>query len=353
MPLLSGNFNQNLNGMNKFFSTIGIIAVLLLGLRFLSFFTYDNTDDQSHQLSFNEDYAIYALNLPEDVSFAGETVPFNDPDIYERYDRELLVNTYWQSQSLLFYKRSAKYFPVIEPILKEKGIPEDFKYLALVESGLTNVVSPAGAVGFWQIMEHTGKQYGLEITKEIDERYHLEKATRTACDYLRNAYNEFGSWTLAAASYNMGMNGLKKQLDRQKAKNYYDLTLNEETARYLFRIMAVKEILENPKKYGFRFRDKDLYTTIPYKILAVDTAIDDFGSFARELGINYRILKYHNPWLRYEYLPNKQGKTYQIKIPREGYYEILEEDIAGSLPLRHDSVAKPSNISDTANVKIP
>jgi len=311
--------------MNKIFKTVGIIAILVVGLRFLAFFTYGDTDDKTHQVLFNEDYAIYALNLPQDIGFAGEAVPFNDPDIYERYDRELLVNTYWQSQTLLFFKRSAKYFPVIEPILKKNGIPEDFKYIALIESGLTNIVSPAGAVGFWQIMEHTGKQYGLEITKEVDERYHLEKATQVACDYLNEAYEEFGSWTLAAASYNMGINGVRKQLERQNASNYYGLTLNEETARYVFRIMAVKEIQENPEKYGFRFRKKDLYENIPCNVLKIDSTISNLGSFANELGINYRILKYHNPWLRYEYLPNPTGKNYFIKIPKEGHYELLDE----------------------------
>src|SRR5690606_18501972 len=222
------------------------------------------------------------LPLPEDLTLAGEEVPFNDPDIYERFDRELHVNTYWQSQTILFFKRVHRYFPIIEPILKEHGIPEDFKYLALIESGLTNVVSPAGATGFWQILESTGKSYGLEINKEIDERYDIEKSTIAAAKYLKEAYEEFGSWTLAAASYNMGIYGVQKQLKRQHATDYYGLTLNAETSRYVFRIIALKEIIENPVKYGFHFREKDLYQTIPTTNIYVDTAIADLGHFANK-----------------------------------------------------------------------
>lgn len=311
--------------MNRALKIFGI-AILLVGLtRFLSFYTYLETDDKAYYASFNKEYAIYSAPLPDRLEFAEEKVPFNDPQIIENYDRELLVNTYWQSQTLLFLKRSARYFPVIEPILKEYSIPEDFKYLPLIESGFTNVVSPAGAVGFWQIMESTGKQYGLEITKEVDERYHLEKATHVAARYLKHAHDELGTWTLAAASYNMGISGVKKQLERQGADNFYDLILNPETARYLYRLMAVKEIMENPVKFGFHVREKDKYQPIPTFTVEVDTAIQHFSNFTEKFGINYRILKYHNPWLRYEYLPNNTGKVYKITIPREGHFELLDK----------------------------
>lgn len=317
--------------MNKFLKILALILVMVSSIHLLTFFSYDDTDDQTFKVKFKEEYNIYALPLPEDITFAGEEVPFKDPEIYERFDRELHVNTYWQSQTLLFHKRANRYFPVIEPILKRNGIPEDFKYLSLIESGFMNVVSPAGAVGFWQILSSTGKQYGLEINKEVDERYHLEKSTEVACKYLKEAYKEFGSWTLAAASYNMGINGVAKQLERQQATDYYGLTLNDETSRYVFRIMAVKEILENPLKYGFHLRKKDLYQPIPIKTVTIDTAIVSFGDFAKSWGINYRILKYHNPWLRYDYLPNRSGKTYILKIPKEGYYELLD-DVEAQLP---------------------
>lgn len=311
--------------MNRALKIFGI-AILLVGItRFLSFYTYPETDDKAYYASFNKEYAIFSAPLPSGLEFAGEKVPFKDPQIIENYDRELLVNTYWQSQTVLFLKRTSRYFPVIEPILKEYGIPDDFKYIPLIESGFTNVVSPAGAVGFWQIMEGTGKQYGLEINKEVDERYHVEKSTHVAARYLKEAYKELGTWTLAAASYNMGVGGVKKQLERQGADNFYDLILNPETARYLYRIMAVKEIMQNPTKFGFHVREKDKYQPIPTYAIEVDTAIEHFSKLTEKYGINYRILKYHNPWLRYEYLPNPNGKVYKIDIPKEGHFQLLSQ----------------------------
>lgn len=281
----------------------------------LTFATENETEDGVQKQKFNDSYTIYSLPIPAEVKFADETIPLDDPQVRESFDRELLVNTYWQSQTVLFIKRSARYFPMIERILKEEGIPEDFKYLALIESGLTNVVSPAGAVGFWQIMKGTAQDYGLEVSKAVDERYHFEKSTRAACVYLKEAYAEFGSWTLAAASYNMGMNGLRKQMDRQRGDSYFDLNLNAETARYVYRILAIKEILSNPKSFGFQVREKDRYQPIPTVKLKVDTAISHVDFLNKQYGINYRILKFHNPWLRMEYLPAKAGKTYEIEIP--------------------------------------
>jgi hypothetical protein len=263
---------------------------------------------------------VYALPIPEKMDFAGEPVPLDEPDIRERLDRELLVNTYWQSNGLLLIKRAHKYFPIIEPILKEEGVPDDFKYLALAESGLTQIVSPAGATGFWQFMEGTGKEYGLEINENIDERYHIELATHAACEYLKDAKEKFGTWTLAAASYNAGFFGISHQQERQEANDYYDLLLNEQTERYVFRILALKEIMENAHAYGFNFDEEDLYTLVPTNIVEVDTAVASFPDFAKKFGINYKILKIHNPWLRDDHLVNKTGKNYKIKIPEEGYY---------------------------------
>lgn len=266
-------------------------------------------------------YNVYALEMPSDLNFAGEAVPIENPDIYERMDRELLVNTYWQSNGLLMFKRAQKYFPIIEPILKENGIPEDFKYLSVIESGLTNAVSPAGARGFWQIMKATGRENGLEINSNVDERYHLEKATKVACKYLKEAKDRFGSWTLAAASYNAGKAGIANRLKEQNVDDYYDLLLGEETGRYMFRIVALKEILNNPVKYGFNFSDNDLYKYVPTTKVKVDTAVTDFTKFAEKFGINYKILKIHNPWLREPHLNNKSRKLYEIEIPKEGIYK--------------------------------
>jgi len=270
------------------------------------------------------EYKISAIEIPENLNFAGERVPQQDPEIMERIDREFLVNTYWQSNALLLMKRAHKYFPVIEPILAKYGVPDDFKYLAVAESGLQNVVSPAGATGVWQIMRATGREYGLEVNTNVDERYHLEKATEVACRYLRKYKDKFGSWTLAAAAYNAGPGGVNKQLNLQKADNYYDLLLGQETGRYIFRILAIKEILSDPDTYGFEIADEDLYDAIPTFSVEVNKPVANFADFASEYGINYKILKRHNPWLREPHLNNKSGKRYVIAIPNKGHYLVGE-----------------------------
>ena len=301
-------------------------ALIITGIGTANFFgysTYEAKENESHQDYFNRDYRIYSLVIPGEMEFAGEKVPLKLLDVKEKLDRELHVNTYWQSNTLLYIKRANKYFPIIEPILEKNGVPNDFKYLALIESGLTQVVSPAGATGFWQIMKTTGRENGLEINSEVDERYHIEKSTEVACNYLKQAYEKFGNWTLAAASYNMGMSGLSKQLKRQDAANYYDMLLNQETGRYVYRILAAKEILNHPQDYGFHFRDKDLWMSVETKEVTVDTSIKDFAVFAQEQGINYKVLKQYNPWLRQSYLTNKNRKSFTFKIPKEEYKQVL------------------------------
>lgn len=310
-----------------------LFVISLIGLaKFFSFSTYEVSDDQSFMNHFNSKYSIFSLPKPAaDIHFADERVPLEDPNIWERFDKELLKNTYWQSNTLLLHKRAHKYFPIIEPILKEYQVPDDLKYLALIESGLENVVSPAGATGFWQIMKATAKDYGLEVNNEVDERYHLEKSTRLACQFFLDAKEKFGSWTLSAAAYNMGRAGLQKQINRQKAHNYYDLLLNKETSRYVFRILAVKEIIENPKQYGFQLRKKDLYHHVPTYKVAVDTAVAHWADFAHQHAINYKLLKLHNPWLRQKNLKNSNRKTYEIEIPKKGYYYIQAKATTDSL----------------------
>ncbi len=272
------------------------------------------------EVNAENDYNVYALEVPETLDFAGEEVPLHLPDVKERMDRELLVNTYWQSNGLLLFKRANKYFPIIEPILKEYGVPDDFKYLAVIESGLQNVTSPAGARGFWQIMKATGKENGMEINDNVDERFHLEKATRVACKYLLASKEKFGNWTSAAAAYNAGNGGINRRLEEQQVTSYYDLLLGEETGRYIFRVIALKEIFTNAKKYGFNFDPEDLYRHIPTYEVAVDTVVTDFASFAKKFDINYKILKIHNPWLRENKLNNKSRTLYKIAIPENGYY---------------------------------
>ena len=265
-------------------------------------------------------YKVYALELPDTLSFAGEKVPLDSPDLMERLDRELLVNTYWQSNMMLLLKRANKYFPTIEKILNEEGVPGDLKYLSVIESGLENVVSPAGARGFWQIMRTTGREYGLEVNSNVDERYHIAFSTRMAAQYLKKAKKKFGSWTLAAASYNRGMSGIQRNLNTQKVESYFDLRLGQETSRYVFRVLAVKEIIENPSKYGYVFDDTDLYYSVPIRLHGLDTAISNLTAFAEKMGVNYKILKIHNPWLLQNHLNNRSRKYYEIAIPERGYY---------------------------------
>ncbi len=299
---------------------IGIGVLLVAGVYISVNAVQSPPTDEVLEKKMINDYNIYALPLPETMDFCGEPVPLHNPDIKERFDRELLVNTYWQSNGLLLIKRANKYFPMIESLLKKYGLPDDFKYLVVAESGLENNRSPAGAAGFWHFLKSTGKEYGLEINSYVDERYNLELATQVAAKYLKNSKKKFGSWTLAAAAYNAGNGGINKQITRQGETDYYDLLLNQETSRYIFRILAFKEILSNPQKYGFNYRDKDLYHPIPTYTVKVDTPVTDFSTFAKRYGINYKILKLHNPWLRDTFLKNASGKEYFIKIPVKGYY---------------------------------
>ena len=299
---------------------LSFLTLLILGIVSMSNTGIYSSENEFYK-TFKEKYNIYALPKPaKDLFFCNERVPLENPDIWERYDKELLKNAYWQSSTLLLQKRAAKYFPIIEEILAKNNVPDDFKYLALIESGLENVTSPAGAKGFWQILKTTGREFGLEINKEVDERYHIEKSTQIACDFLNKSYKKFDSWTMAAASYNMGRAGLARQVKRQKENSYYDLILNQETSRYLFRIIAVKQIMEKPGKHGFNLVENDYYNYIPTNEIVVDTTVNNLVDFAKLYQINYKILKLHNPWLREAYLPNKSKKKYTIKIPQKGYY---------------------------------
>ena len=253
--------------------------------------------------------------IPTSMSLAGEQVPMEDFMVKEAVDRELIVNTYRHSSTILYLKKQARWFPVIEPILKEEGVPEDFKYLCVIESGMSQVVSPAGASGFWQFMKKTAPEYGLEVSSTVDERYHVEKSTRAACMYLKEAYEKFGSWSLAAASYNMGMAGVTKRLEEQGVEDYWDLHLNSETARYVYRMLAVKEVLSHPEKFGFRLAPKDLYEPYDVRVVKVDSSIESLSAFALENGSNYHELKVLNPWLTKKNLYVPEGKSYDVYLP--------------------------------------
>jgi hypothetical protein len=259
---------------------------------------------------------INSISMPASIDFAGEDVPLNLYYVNESLERELLVNTYWHSSTLLLLKRANRWLPVIEPILKKNGIPDDFKYLAMIESNLTNSRSPAGAAGFWQFLEGTAKEYQLEVSDQVDERYHLEKATEAACRYFRRTYSKYNSWPLVAAAYNAGTKRIDDFLSRQQVDNYFDLLMAEETERYLFRILAIKLIHKNPRAYGFFPDVSRLYEPFEFKEIQVTETIPNLVEFARSQGLSYKLLRIFNPWLRTHELTIKPGKTYTLKIPK-------------------------------------
>lgn len=257
------------------------------------------------------------LKLKKEYSFAGEDLPMGNFDVYERLERELLVNTYLHSNTILNIKASARFFPLFEKILKEEEVPDDFKYIAVAESNLRNVKSPAGACGMWQFMQGNAEHYNMEISKDVDERYHVEKSTRAACALIKDLKKRFGSWTMAAAAYNFGETRLAKEIDIQRAKTYFDLNLNEETSRYLFRLIALKELIENPMDFGYYLEKEDYYQPLDrYKVVEVDQSVENLGDFAVEHGTTYRVLKIYNPWLRSSSLSNPSGKVYKIMVPK-------------------------------------
>lgn len=260
--------------------------------------------------------------IPGKLDFAGEPVPIENGDVKESLDRELLVNVYWHSQTILMLKRANRFFPVIEPILKEYGVPDDFKYIPVIESGLTNNSSSAGARGFWQIIESTGKEYGLEINNDVDERLNLEKSTRVACQFFLKSHKKFGNWPMVAASYNMGMSGVGNSAENQGSNNYYDLWLNTETARYVYRIVAMKMVMENPRLYGIELMPEDLYPAIPTTDVELNNSAIDVAQIAKNLNVSYKTLKTFNPWLVSTIFPNKGKKTYIFKIPQGNYREL-------------------------------
>ena len=297
--------------MNKTKPFLSILVITIIS----GFFIFAISGNHINNLE-REGTAMY---FPAAVDFAGESAPLQITDVKERLDRELLINANLDATTALIIKRANRVFPVIEPILQKYNVPDDFKYLAVIESGLTNAVSSAGARGVWQFMPDTAKEKGMEVNEIVDERYHLEKSTEAACKYLLAAKEKFGSWTLAAASYNGGMSGISKKIDEQKVINYYDLALTEETSRYVFRILALKEIMKQPTKYGFNIYASELYPAIQTKKIEIDSTINDLATFAMSQGINYKILKIHNPWLRDKKLVNPSKKKYEIEIPTEGY----------------------------------
>jgi len=292
------------------------ITLLLIGVTTTCSFA-QHDDIKVDELSFNQmAQFIHDIDLPETMDFCGEAVPLDRFYVRESLERELLINTYRHASTILLLKRTTRWFPVIEPIMRKNNIPEDFKYLAMIESDLTNAVSPSKAVGFWQFLEGTGKQYKLEIYKEVDMRYHQEKETQAACEFLNDLHARFGSWTLAAAAYNCGGGKVSRTIEEQKVNSYYDMLLPNETERYIYRILAFKLITQNPEKYGFQISDDGWYQPLEYKTITVTETIEDLAQFAIDKGTNLKMLKYYNPWLRSNKLTISEGNSYQIKLPK-------------------------------------
>jgi len=327
--------------MNKKLKYIfgGMTLVLVCGI--LICWMADNKNlNSDYRALFYRHYRIFSPETPAQADFAGEKAPLDKVYIHEAFEREIFASTFMQSATIMMFKRANRWFPLIEPILKKNNIPDDFKFLAIAESNLVNAVSPSGAEGFWQFIKPTGQKYGLEITEEVDERYNVEKATEAACRYFQDSFQQFKSWTLVAASYNRGIDGLARAVENQKVINYYDLYLNDETARYIFRIMAIKEVYNHPVKYGYFLREKDFYPVIPVYSIKVDSAISDLADFAFKQNVNYRILREFNPWIRRYNLPNKSRKVYTFILPKDGSldYETLLKGMPQNETFFHDSL---------------
>jgi membrane-bound lytic murein transglycosylase D len=301
------------------FILIGTIIIILSIAQ--SFKGFSSKLNSGNPLS-DTAYSIQSYKLPENVTFAGEKMPLENFDTRESLEREILISAYRHSSTILIIKRANRYFPIIEKILKKNNIPEDFKYLVAAESEYSNMVSPAGATGFWQIMPETGREKGMEINQIVDERYDVEKSTEFACEYFLESYAKYGNWTLTAASYNGGRSRMDEQLEIQKQNNYYDLLLSDETARYIFRAVAYKLVITDPETYGFNIGKDDLYPEMKYYEVKVDSSVASFSDFAKKFGTNYKLLKFLNPWLRKPFLTPKPNKEYIIKIPAEGMRNI-------------------------------
>ena len=324
----------------KLYYTSGVLCLLLVC--FISIYAIVEVKNQNNEYNalFNRHMKIFSPEIPATANFAGEVVPMELYYVREAFDREIMASTFMHSSSIMMFKRANRWFPVIEPILKKNGIPDDFKFLALAESNLVNVVSPAGAEGYWQFIKATGMKYGLEINDNVDERYNMEKATQAACDYFKDAYKDFNSWTLVAASYNRGIDGVDRALENQNVSNYYDLYLNAEPSRYVFRIIAIKEVYNHPVRYGFYLRQRDFYPQLNCRSIVVDSSIVNLPAFAKQMSINYRILRELNPWIKNYSLPNKSKKTYIFRFPKEGAlnFETLMKKVPSGETFFHDTL---------------
>ncbi|MBO6117141.1 MAG: lytic transglycosylase domain-containing protein [Bacteroidales bacterium] len=304
--------------------TLSVIAIVLSSIAIMSqifvFATHHRNEDEKYAEILKEHFHNFAAPVPKEVTFCGEKVPLENTFVYEALDRELSYITYQHASTFIILKRAFRYFPQIEKVLKSQNVPEDLKYLAVAESSLNNAVSPAKAEGFWQFMPQTAKEYGLVVNAEYDERYDVEKSAMAACKYLKGSYSRLGNWPLACAAYNCGEGGIKARIKEQNVRNYWDLALNNETARYVYRIIAYKIIMQNPQAYGFYIRNIDCHQPLEYDTITVDTTINDFYAFSKQIGTEYKYFRLANPQLQAKKLTNKEGRRYTLKVLNKNSY---------------------------------
>lgn len=284
----------------------------------------------------NNNFYVFNLNIPANLEFCGEKIPSNNVDIRRDLEKEFFTNAYWKNNSLGLFHKAQRWFPYIEPILKQEGVPDDFKYLCVIESHLSNAASPAGAAGFWQLVPVSARNYGLEVNEEVDERYHVEKATRAACAHIKDAYAIFNNWTLSAAAYNRGIGGIQNAMAKQHADNYYDLLLNKETGSFVYRILAYKTLFSSPGHFGIKKKKWSYYPKIPYLTYKVDSSITNLSAFAKHIGCTSGTIRLFNPWLLKDVLPNPAKKVYEIRIPKNlnvDYSGYIKDLLAEEGPL--------------------
>lgn len=342
-PKVQRFFDRYIQPYKKHLIAFGVI-LLLVSVGEIFYLKFHHPDQESdYEDYFNPENRSLSIQLPKNMDFADEKVPLKDHSFRTGMEKELVMNTYWNVHSTFLHRRASRWFPVIEPILKKNGIPDDFKYLAVVESQLTNVISAQGATGFWQLIGSTASGYGLEIDGEVDERYQVALATQAACKYFKEAYEVFHNWTLVAASYNLGIGGIQAQLKKQEKENFFELQLPAETRRYLFKILAAKEILGRPKIYGYELKKQDRLGPLPCRTILIDSTIHDLNAFARQQGIDITILKSYNPWLISSSLSAKPKKRYQIQFPPKGFAVKNLEEILQSETIKteKDTVFSP------------
>jgi len=318
-------------------------------LLFKVFFTYfifrPSEDIKSYR---NNNFNVFGLEIPRNLEFCGEKIPTNDYALKDNLDKEFFNNKYWKSSYPLLLNKAQKWFPYIEPILKKEGVPDDFKYVAVIESHLSNAVSPAGAVGFWQLVPATARHYGLTVDEYIDERLDVEKSTYVACKLFKDAHREFNNWTLAAAAYNLGIGGIQNALKKQGSDSYYDLLLNRETASFVYRILAYKTLFSSPEHFGLKQKSFKYFGKVPLRTVKIDSSITNLGHFAKTLNTNVAVIKLFNPWLLQDVLPNPERKVIEFRLPLKNTddYSGYFDDLMGKHSFGTDSVIAP-NLSDT------